>query len=392
MGNLISLNLPSTTGQHVVGCTDIMVGAGKEGSFFRLFYPCRPSPSQKQQPRWVPHAEYLAGFLAVRGLDSRAALYGASLIIGSPQVPVIWNGDLMPGKDRKPLIIFSHGLGSFRGAYSSLCSELASNGFLVAAVEHRDGSACATYHFSDVSAEGTSTALQEVWIPFRKPQPGTRLFYFRNYQVHQRAYECVRAASILQDIDTGRAVSNILPSDFSLDCLKDRIDFTRVAVMGHSFGGATALQSLMKGDLFRCAVVLDAWMPVLEESCYPCIQRPILSINSETFQDTKSVQKMMRLNSAGAELKYLTVRGCFHHTQTDSAFISGHLASKLIGPPGTMDAKTCLEISVVSSLQFLRKHLDLAENGLRLENLSEEIQAEIIPNFPVIFQLSFKNH
>ncbi|XP_077337579.1 platelet-activating factor acetylhydrolase 2, cytoplasmic-like isoform X2 [Lithobates pipiens] len=302
----------------------------------------------------------------------------------NPQIPVIWNGDFITGKDRKPLVIFSHGLGSFRSIYSSFCLELASYGFLVAAVEHRDGSACATFHFSEVSSGNASSTLQEFWVPFKKLEPGIKEFYLRNYQVHQRASECVKAVSVLRDIDTGRAATNILDTNFNLDFLKGRIDFNRVAIMGHSFGGATALLSLMKDDIFRCAVVLDAWMFPLEDTCYQHIQKPILSINTETFQTNQSIKKIMRLNSAGAELKYLTVKGCVHISQTDIAFLSGYLANGIMDPQRTMDPKTCLKISVISSLHFLSKHLDLTINGSKLENLSEEIQADVIFDFPVV--------
>lgn len=39
--------------------------------------------------------------------------------------------------EKFPLMVFSHGLGGMRTTYSSLCTDLASHGYIVAALEHR---------------------------------------------------------------------------------------------------------------------------------------------------------------------------------------------------------------------------------------------------------------
>ena len=96
-------------------------------------------------PSWAPKTEYLGlerfGFIS--GLIPRLGFSTVfKLMNGRVFTPIVENAapKANGGGDsggRWPVVVFSHGLGCCRGAYSRVCYDLASYGFVVAAVEHR---------------------------------------------------------------------------------------------------------------------------------------------------------------------------------------------------------------------------------------------------------------
>ncbi|TNN37979.1 Platelet-activating factor acetylhydrolase [Liparis tanakae] len=136
MGNACSnhLGIPPAKGPHAVGCTDFMMDHTAQGSFFRLYYPCQETENPVK-PDWVPCVEYfngLADFMKInRTLSERIFNY----LFGSFKIPAAVDAPFK--SDAKcPVVIFSHGLGAFRTLYSAICAEMASQGFIVASVEH----------------------------------------------------------------------------------------------------------------------------------------------------------------------------------------------------------------------------------------------------------------
>ena len=65
-----------------------------------------------------------------------------------------------------PVIVVSHGLGSKRMGYSAICEDMASHGYVVAAVEHHDRSASLSFHRVPGPGveEGQYDQYTEEWI------------------------------------------------------------------------------------------------------------------------------------------------------------------------------------------------------------------------------------
>ncbi|GAB1301079.1 1-alkyl-2-acetylglycerophosphocholine esterase [Apodemus speciosus] len=197
--------IPKGNGSYPVGCTDLMFGFGNESIFLRLYYP-----AQDQGPLdtvWIPNKEYFLGL---------------SVFLGTPSIV----GNIL------------HLL--YETIYSAIGIDLASNGFIVATVEHRDRSASATYYFEDQAA---AKEENRSWFYLKKikQEESERV---RKEQVRQRAKECSQALSAILDLEHGKPKENVLGSAFDVKQLKDAIDEDKIAVIGHSFGGATVIQAL----------------------------------------------------------------------------------------------------------------------------------------------------
>ncbi|XP_043573474.1 platelet-activating factor acetylhydrolase 2, cytoplasmic-like isoform X1 [Chiloscyllium plagiosum] len=399
MGGVQSLGLPSATGPHKVGCTDIMTDHRRQGSFFRLYYPCEACGEVKH-PLWIPNYEYCKGLADYLNRDKRWCAPLLNMAFGYYEVPVGWDASFRAA-EKYPLIIFSHGLGAFRTVYSAVCIELASQGFIVAAVEHRDESACTTF-FLKSSVEnlepsiGATTALEqslegseippaslaemeEEWLPYRKPDTAEEDFALRNKQLCHRMEECSRVLDVLTDIHNGKFIKNYLPGHLDLSIMKACIDLKRVAVMGHSFGGSTSILAITRDSRFRCAVALDSWMFPLTDDIYSKALRPVFFVNSEKFQTNDSIDKMKRLRSNNNEIKIITIIGSVHQSQTDFTLLTGQLLSLAFETKGTIDPIMGLNITNKASLAFLQRHLDLQKDFDQWDALLEGNGEHVAP-------------
>jgi dienelactone hydrolase len=106
-----------------------------------------------------------------------------------------------------PLIVFSHGVRDSRRQATFLCTHLSSHGYIVAALDHFETVAEELAPQAGETAEQTAVRL-EVWIANRVPD----IRFLLNHLLNNRAWNS-----------------------------EAHLDPTRVGIVGHSFGGWTAL-------------------------------------------------------------------------------------------------------------------------------------------------------
>lgn len=183
-------------------------------------------------------------------------------------IPVHKNATLLEPEDlpskRWPTMIFSHGLGGNRNAYSHIAGSMAAHGVVVICPEHRDGSAVTSFVRDPTAQNKSRTKHARNVIPYIKiPHDQTReVWDARNQQLKVRLWELGLIHEAILDIDSGLDVNNLNTST-PPDCLaqfSSKLDVQEpgsIIFSGHSFGAATVAQ-LIKSTYYAGTPHLDS--------------------------------------------------------------------------------------------------------------------------------------
>ncbi|KAI0427323.1 phospholipase A2 [Xylaria sp. FL1042] len=260
---------PEFTGPYKVGSVDVEIpvcelespapapenAAEIETIQFRIFYPCDASATGKRIS-WLPapQRDYLSAYIKFLGLNALLA-EAASFIprhLHYTTIPVVENAPILKAETpngRWPTMIFSHGLGGSRNAYSQISGSLASHGVVVFCPEHRDGSAIASlikvpYQQNRFFARGTKRVIPYTKIPHDSTDEVHEL---RNGQLQIRLWELGLLYEAILNIDEAAKVSNLSKNTPVLDHFSNQLhvhDPGSLIFAGHSFGAATIVQFL----------------------------------------------------------------------------------------------------------------------------------------------------
>jgi dienelactone hydrolase len=259
-----------------------------------------------------------------------------------------------------PLIILNHGMGTTRLIHASQAENLASNGYIVAAIDH-------TYSTSGtVFPDGTVTEfITSVNIS--------------NMAVVSQEVGRIWAEDVIFVIDQfERMHEGSLESAF-----KGAIDLDKIGVMGHSFGGSTSYNALCMDTRIKAAINMDGSFFTLAGSAGT--DKPFLFITDDAYEER--IQFITKGNPSDEELKeegltredyekltpmykdeqsilkeaashgseIFIIPGMAHFNVTDLQLYSGLL--KYTGMTGSMDGRACAGLVNRYILDFFDEHL-----------------------------------
>ncbi len=187
-----------------------------------LFYPVDKETAGARSA-YFPHLKEVEAFEERFGKNFFRKSYGRSYkTIASIKSHAVENAPPVAGKQRFPVLIFSHGGGIPVLCYTAIVENLVSHGYVVAAVEHsHDG---ATVVFPDGRIITQSGWDQDP----KRTKEGRAAFHAERRRVGSLDNQFV--LDQLQRLDSGRRRG--APRQ-----LRDRLDTDKVGALGHSLGG-----------------------------------------------------------------------------------------------------------------------------------------------------------
>jgi len=267
-----------------------------------------------------------------------------------------------------PCVVFTHGMAGMSQSYSHYLGSIASHGYVVAAVEHRDGSGPGTVIHS---LDGKENRVWHMKLSDLESTPPMTELDLKKAQLNFREAEISETIKLFAQLNAGDApVVNLKPDSprEALPGFKGRLNLDAVTVAGHSYGATGAMQALKAAGTedmpINGGIALDPGKgsgPLNKD-----IDVPILVMQSgewteeqtEFYGQGKHFDVVRRIVETVKEGWFMTLTGSAHPSCTDAPLIVPWIMKLVTGT--TLEARVALREYIDASVRFL-EYLQTAE-------------------------------
>jgi len=237
-----------------------------------------------------------------------------------------WDINILPGK--RPLLLFSTGLGSTLEQNTVQFEELASNGYIVLSIGH-EGSSFFELKNGDICAWDSKEAHHEEKRNTQEKVEGynkwlTESGNTASTQEQKRKYrdymDSMLYTADLLDIwvkDSLVALEMLLKGvgEESVK-IRSHVDKDRIAAFGMSFGGSTALRLSVESDLIKAGVSMDGtfyWNTDWSRT----INKPLMLMHTEAPKAAIRRKALLSLLNITGDFYSVEIKNSFHVNFTD---------------------------------------------------------------------------
>lgn len=300
----------------------------------QLWYPAQKSPAGAKRAQYLGRTEHEARTVS-DALARQVGLPGF-LVDGVPRAHThsVFNAPVAGGGGRFPVVLFSPGSGGVRTQNTAWAEELASHGYVVAALDHPYDSAAV------VLTDGRTIHTKTVSTGDRDKDDKLAA-----------GWTAVRAA------DLGFVLTQLdrLGRGEITGPLTGRLDTSHVAVTGHSMGGAAALQAARQDHRFDAVIDLDGYP---HGPTSPSLHQPTLALAQAITPGTDPhyiprLTKALKRNTATSYR--LTIPGAAHLTFMDGPLYLPSVPS-IVGSLGRTESPHVVAATTLAFLDTTLRH------------------------------------
>lgn len=244
------------------------------------------------------------------------------------------NASVSTAHDTYPVIVLSHGWTGFRNLHTNFAELLASNGFIVIAIDHSYGAQIVVFDENDIAL------LDHDALPDRETTP--EFLEYANRLVSTYASDVSYVIDQLTDFNEGRYSPTFT----------NRLNLDNIGLLGHSTGAGADVKVAIDDTRIKAVLGLDAWVePIQEDLIEKGLNLPTLFLRSEQWEEGYNNANLLKLVASNAQSNGLIQINGTTHIDFSMAYMYSRL-TKYAGFTGSVDQDRLLEIQYDMILSF----------------------------------------